>query len=654
MILFLLETKDKIRKRYPIILMICVMVITFFFVKQGYHSYDIDSLMFVQRMAVFGFIVISLLSIEFFQDLQKKDWKELLCTMNGGMRSYCVQRIGILLVFVAAWLAFATWVCVVYTYPFWQMTADVRICIAKALVLNFALFPIVGIFLGIFVNVFFRKFTSYIVFLIFLTVFIGLLQKFSERLYRASDGIINLDILARCCSLTQPNMDWVADSVYLIPVELYRFLLYFGWIGLFGSLILLKLLSGKQRIVSVVILWIACIGCFSQVIHPGGISNFNSNEGNGTGVGSHHEFAYDSEEYNAIQVSSNDVMSYELDIKIRKELKGSVYMQVIPGRETYLFTLYRGYELKYVTDQDGNPLEYTRDKDYITVSSVDGLSAIVMEYKGHSGAFFSNRRLTVLPTGFAWYPQSGHRPVYSAEREGYNTDMQGYKPVMFQVSVDSKNTCYSNLQGQNNTFEGMAIGCTLVGGSFTDTEQNGIRIVYPSKEELLPDYMDTFFETVESIETYLQKDMVAEEELQTLILLPVGFQMTTASDAAFCGYDHILDDDLYSPQSCAIGYVRGMIPVSGRLGYLWHDMLQDAVGDPESYRILAKESFFTDDEDLMLSFSFQFHMYKTLQSMGDETEVIHRILDYMQEDKNSENWRDFMKQYYLELEEASQ
>lgn len=657
MILFLLELKDKFRKRYPVVLMACAMVVTFFLVRHGYHRCDIDSLMLVQRMAVFGFLIISLLSIDFFGDLQKKDWKELLCTMNGGLGSCCGQRIGILLLFVLAWLVFITWVCCIYIWPFWRMTPDVRICITKALVLNFALFPIVGIFLGIFVNVFFKRFTAYVMFLVFLTSFIGVLQKFSESLFRCSDGILNLDMPARCFTLTQPNMDWSTDTMYLIPVEAYRFFLYFGWIGILGSLILLKLLSGKQRVVCVVLLWIACAGCFSQVLNPGGISNFNSNEGNGTGVGSFYEFSNDSEEYNAIQVISNDVTSYELDIKVRKALKATARMAVIPGKEEYLFTLYRGYELAAVTDQDGNPLEYTRNKDYITVSSVSNVSEIVMEYKGHSGAFFSNQRLIVLPAGFAWYPQSGHRPVYADVQNGlsgYNTDMQGYEPVMFHVAVDAKDTCFTNLQGQNDTFEGTAIGCTLVGGSFTEIEQNGVRIVCPSQEDLYTEYVNEFMKTVEDIEEYLQRDMVAEEQLQTLFLLPSGFQMTTVSDTGFNGEDHFVDDGLYSPKDSAIGYVRGRILVSGRLGELWYSMIREGAGYQEGYRTLAKESFFTEEEDLMLSYTFQFNMYKTLQSMGDETEVIHRILDYMQEDKHSEHWREFMEQYYLELEEAKQ
>lgn len=658
MILFMLEAKDKLRKKFPIIMMICAIVITLIFVREGYHSCDLDSLMFVQRMALFGFIVISLLSIEFFQEIQKKDWKELLYTMKGGMQKFCIRRIQILLVFVGIWLAFATWVCVVYTWPFWQMTPDVRICIVKALILNFALFPIVGMFLGIFVNVFFRKFTGYIVFLIFVTIYIGAFEKFNVSLYRSSNGLINLDIFARFFSLTQPNMDWVVDTVYLIPVELYRFFLYFGWILLFGGLIFLKLLFKKKRIICPVLLWIVSIVCFSQVINPGGISNFNSNEGNGTGVGSFQEFTFQSDEYKEIQEISNDVISYEIHLRIRKELKAEVSMQVIPNKDTYLFTLYRGYELNTVTDQNGNPLEYVRNGDYITVSSGDNVSTINMEYKGHSGAFFSNRRLTVLPVGFAWYPQSGHRPVYSEQRGGYNTDMHGYEPVHIQLTVDSKKTCFSNLQGTDNAFEGVAIGCTLVAGSFVETEQNGLRIIYPSEEALLTEYVSEFLKGVESIESYLQRDMVDEKALQTLILLPVGFQMTTASDTVFCGNDHILDDDLYSPTQCAIGYVRGTIPVSGRLDTLWYDMLEDAIqnqnGKQVGYRILSKESFFTEDEDLMLSTRYQFNMYKTLQSMGDEIEVTHRILDYMREDLDSENWRAFMGQYYLELEEACQ
>lgn len=660
MILFILDLKDAVRKKYPWFLLIGMMFVTFLFIKECYHRCNLDELMHMQRMAVFGFIGMSILSIDFFQELQKRNWRELMRTMQGGLRSFCCQRFLVLVGYVIVWFVFATLICIVYIWPVGQMPVDVRVCLLKALILNFVLFPMVGIVLGMFINVLFKKFTGYIIFLVFVTAFIGVVQKFNVRLYTSSNGVINLDTLARCFTLTQPNMEYGADALYLIPVEPYRFLLYIGWIGLFIGVFLLVLLLGKKRVVCTILIWCACAICFSQVINPGGISNYESNEGNGTELGSWHEFVNDPEEYQAICEITNDVTSYDLTVKIRKKLTATACMQVVPGRDTYLFTLYRGYELKSVTDQWGNPLEYTRDRDYITVSSTEELSEIVMEYQGHSGAFYSNRRTTVLPAGFAWYPQSGYRPVYLTigAYNGYNTDMQGYEPVTFQLSVDGKYDFYSNLSRNNNIFEGKSTACTLIGGAFDECYQNDMRIIYPSRQNIPLEYLETFakefMNTVAVIEAYLQKDMVDEDALHTMIILPEGFKMTTISQTTFGAADHIVTDRLYSVTTAGMDYVRGMIQVYGRLGYLWDDMLRDAIGNQGGYRILSKESFFTEDEDLLLSFTFQFNMFKTLQSMGNETEVMHRILAYMQEDKYSVKWRDFMEQYYLELEEASQ
>lgn len=654
MILFKLELKDKLRKIYPMILLLCAILIAFRFTKNAYHIMQIDAIMEVQRMALLGFMVIAFLSIDFFETLQKKNWRELISTIQGGVRIFCAKRFLTLMLFVGIWFLFAALMCFVFIWPYGQMSLDIKINVWKALVLNFALFPMVGILLGMVVNVVFQRFTGYLVFLIFLTVFIGVLQSFSNHLYMASDGMIDLDVLARVFTLTQPNMDWAIDTMYLIPVELYRFLLYFGWMLLFLGILFLKFLPGKKKWVWAIILWIGCGICFSQVVNPGGISNYNSNDGNGTGAGSMQEFMHDEEEYSEKVILTHDVLGYELDVKIRKDLKGTATMEVVPGKEEYLFTLYRGYELKSVTDGAGNDLPYERDRDYITVNPAGTISQIVMEYQGYSGAFFSNNRMAVLPAGFAWYPQSGHRPVYYVNLDGYNTDMSDFNEVDFKVKVDGKHTFYSNLAGTENSFEGQAKACTLMGGQFAETEQDGLRIIYPKYEELLPNYVDEFMENVELMETYLGKDMVKDEELTTLFVLADGFQMATASDSAFDAGDHIVINDLYSPSSGAQGYVRGTILLDGRMGMLWFDMLQEAVGLQDAFRIMAKEEFFTEDEDLLLSWYFQFNMYKTLQSMGDEMEVKHRILEYMQEEEKTVGWREFMQQYYLELEGENQ
>lgn len=648
-----LELKEKIRRIYPLVILvgICIYFYTYHFVQyQMYHAASMDVIMSTQRLSFLCFLAVAFLSFDFFSDLNHRNWNELLRMKSAGIRNVCISRIVILLGITGVFFLNIIFIDLILLWPCHTMPASVQENIWLALVLNFILFPAVGIFLGIFAKSCLRRWQGYLFLIICMLLFVGVFQIINTRLYMAYNGKMNLDILSRILTLTQPNQRWIVDELYLIPVEPYRFFLYFGWILLLSGFVCYVLLNQKKKFFSI-FPWVVCAICFWNVVDAGCISNMDSNTGNAAND-------YNTFEEETLPECAADfsVGSYDIHLTIAKRLRAKVCMEINEQKNTYQFTLYRNYILDSVTDENGEKMEYERDRDYITVQASGPVSEINMKYHGYSGTFVSNSNAVLLPGFFAWYPQPGFRPVFKQTiadtyySYGYNKDISGFSQSEFQVNISGyPKPVYSNLEEENGIFEGSAKSVTLMGGGVEESTQEGVRIVYPALTELLPDFVSRYEAALKEKCNYLGFDYGELKELDEIFFLPSLYDMTDSDRTGFSMEDYILTVGNYDPEGAANGAIYNIMPQEGLKSVLWSEVLRRAENNNSGHSISREEYLEWEPESNVPDWPVE-NMYATLVESFSEKEVNQRIIEYLKDTSEDRDCISFLKDLYLDLE----
>lgn len=175
------------------------------------------------------------------------------------------------------------------------------------------------------------------------------------------------------------------------------------------------------------------------------------------------------------------VLEYDMKFMIGRILKADVKLKVDRNDiENYYFTLFYGYQVDYVEDDNGNRLPFQQKGDYLIITNKGTLNETLnIVYHGASNYFISNSRASILPEYFEYYPVPGMRTVYEASHQ---FSKERAEKAVFHVLVDADYEVYSNLKKISyNEFESEAEGVSLFGGTLIKTVEAGsANIIYPS------------------------------------------------------------------------------------------------------------------------------------------------------------------------------
>ncbi len=498
--------------------------------------------------------------------------------------------------------------------------------------------------------------------------FSGLISKrdFTELRREMFFCYINLDSISRLLTLKQPNMIWTVDALYLIPTESYRYFLYAGWILLFAALFLFYVEKKKgKKLISVGILAV-CVICFSQVFEAGSFQNFDNNTDNIA-----NDYSTFAGEETSEETADFSVTAYDMKISVGKQLSAEVTMTLDQPMKTCRFTLYRGYKIREILDENGNPLNYERDLDYLTVQSEQGISQITIYYSGCSGTFYSNRKAVCLPGYFAWYPQPGHRPVYqtvvadSYMSYGYNLDVSMFSESRFHiVTKNMPGIAYSNLENKTDdfVFDGTAKTCTLMSGPVEEIRQNDVRMIIPELKRMYaessPD--ESVREEAENCAAVLKERLFAytqylgldtEEYLNfdKVFVVDGTFQMAMNYNGCYME-DYVFIDSLYDMDGIASELILSKMNLKGFRQQLLYEVLEHLQGH-ELSEVLSEEEYLNwEQEDDMIEGPVS-GMYATLLQRYDAELVDQKIMEYLTGD-NDMDCITFMKALYVELASA--
>ena len=312
------------------------------------------------------------------------------------------------------------------------------------------------------------------------------------------------------------NLTWVIDNQYGMPIEALRWNLMLFWICLFLAIVIFSILPKKTKTrlaVTALAVILAGVNLYgyslggSEIVlgpYPQSITR-NDNE-------------YYREHASKIMAAGFTIPSYDMKLKIGRELEATVDMALSPADTTeYNFTLYHGYEILSAADQSGNALPYTREDDYLTVVSQAPLTGLTLSYRGSSPILYSNYQAVLLPGCFPYYPMAGFHQI-SNGHQGYRKVSNGF-PSQYSIEVESSRQIFSSLPdagGRKNCFAGEAGAPTLMGGLMRKGEP-GSNTIYPSIggwgcEPLTRAYLEklqqkiTEIEKKENIENHLDLD----------------------------------------------------------------------------------------------------------------------------------------------------
>lgn len=343
--------------------------------------------------------------------------------------------------------------------------------ILRVNLLDFFLPGVLAILLGAFLSLGSSRVGGYSGLLASIFLFTPILSKivapfsYNINLYRVTDMF----------AIFPPNLNWAPDPLYGFAEERVRWITILFWILLTGVGIYVRAKKRRGRtqvFVSLVSLAI-CVPLLVQMVFPGGIVRKP-----GSAYSSPLCWGVDDDLYyysrgTVLQREKEpdfSVTGYDMDIKIGKELKAVVRVKIEGVERSAYFTLYHGYRVSKVTDQDGNSLPYMQQADSISVQPSKNTRELIFHYQGHSTYFFSNEQAVFLPAYFSYYPVPGYQNLfYSGELVAQARETE----YPFRVAVHSPKSAYLNLpQTEEGVYSGRSTGVSILSG-FAVKEQSG-------------------------------------------------------------------------------------------------------------------------------------------------------------------------------------
>ncbi|MBS7359387.1 MAG: hypothetical protein KIG53_02145, partial [Oscillospiraceae bacterium] len=277
-----------------------------------------------------------------------------------------------------------------------------------------------------------------------------------------------------------PLVDWTPIYTFGFSVLSYRFQQIGFFAFLLMGIIFFKVIE-KQKLKAIILsLTSVCLSLTFLVMYLQPVSKvtLSNNPFNG--------FASDQYYYSSENTEHKDqpaefkVDKYKLSLSVDRQLNGvaELYLSNISSSEL-IFTLYHGYSVTDVFDENNNKLKYDRVSDYITVYFKTVPQKITVKYSGYGDRFYSNSQGISLPGYFPFYPQAGFKNLYNSQEMGFDKYKKNPKSF-FEVSVKSSQKVFCNLPEVSfNSFSGEADSVTLVSGFYETARINGVDVVYP-------------------------------------------------------------------------------------------------------------------------------------------------------------------------------
>lgn len=449
-----------------------------------YVNYE-SILKLLRRLSYFHFFVIFLLSINYFSMLEKVGLKEVV--QIGNMKRIEKNQFSILffvntllvigLIFYGGITFFA--LCCrdgINWRAFWLVMITV--------LTDYGLVGMAAVYLGNLLSKIPGKKARLLLFLFF-NIVIG------YPLYWLCDHIISVPrgsvraMLLEAVALLPEGLNVTSDGYASYPVQPHRIALILTWLSALYSLHQLYYYKKKEETEMIRLIGGITITAVMLFVTMQPYTPVKQGQRTQSYYGQMWEEIGGGVIGRRDEAADFNVTAYEMEFSAILNLRAKIHMTV--DRQDlleYRFTLYREYSITDILDQNGNPLSYKRDGDYLSIyAGEDPVSEIYMEYSGSGAPFVSDLSAIHLPSGFAFYPMAGYHPIYRTYMEGFTTYNRIHLPVAteFDVTMHTLGPVYSSLERlEGNVFHGTSDGFFLFAGMVEEDVVDGVTFYYPS------------------------------------------------------------------------------------------------------------------------------------------------------------------------------
>lgn len=524
-----------------------------------------------------------------------------------------------------------------------------------SVLLNCLLPGLIGVLLGTVLAVKMKRSVAYCVMLVSAL----LCSPIATQLFGSETiaGVQILDIFDWFAILA-PNLNWGADAVYGIAMEVCRWILALFWISAFIAILVWSLNRGKRRYIALLLaaLTVVCGIRFSARGNDSVIRKDYRNDGM-----LHLEWSYRKENpVDPEQAANFTVESYDLSFEIHSRLEAAAVVTVSEtDLQEYLFTLYHNLTIHSIMDERGQELSYTQNGDYLTIQAPTGAKELHFNYSGNLGKYFTNYQGIALPGYVPYYPMAGHIAFWNGTTSNViaNTD---FPVTKFSVTVDSPLDVACNLpETSHNSFAGNAGTISLYGGLLVETETGGLNY-YCSPLGLQSLNLDGYQEIWTDLCDLVGADIEFDLTGKTVFQQPITIMATGGGGESVVVFDdHIIVGNI-APDAKYVceTYFISLIPDKDNIS-----MLKDVFAECLNYdsneeiikptwdelAILTKYDHHSQihDEDEWFAYidaqadTFrQLYIYQ-ISTLGRET-VMRAVYEYMMSDEHEVNQIEFL------------
>lgn len=530
-----------------------VIHIFLLFQNHWYQSGELSTyLNSTQNVGILCYLLMGFVTFEFFYI--DKDSRAAEC-FEIDRRVYLKLLCGKLLLMLPAVILIGI---TVFVYDFtavcyWDaLTIPVVISLILYSILNIVLLGLAAVLLGAVLASWLRRIASYAILIaecfLLLPAAKNILNVFPLPLDQIS---IDFTRIIDFFALAAPDTDWIPDSIYGLSIEACRWDLAIFWISFLFLLFLKKYLPKRKRKTKSIMILLGALSLagFCGFVQMGSDSVVRLDQRtNGTAYG---DSSYDTFIGGVYQEEEAgfEILAYcmEVSVKRRLEVHADITFTCKESSENsdgYQFTLYRGYKVTSVTDEDGNVLEFSQNGDYLEIQylSEEDTGTICISYCGSGNRYYSNYQGIALPAYFPWYPIAGWQDMSWLSEGGNVNTLIDDKDKEFQITLDTNLTVVSNLEETTDSvYEGTAVGVTFIGGLLVEKETAGITY-WASPIDLSEPALDSAQDTLDRMEEILEIDLAVDLSECTIICMP-GILSRTAvniSEIFVVFPDHVL------------------------------------------------------------------------------------------------------------------
>ena len=585
MTIFKLNFKQ-FRRQYTFLLSYMVLFVgsIFFIARSIIYQSPLSLVMQVsQKLSIITFIYFCFMAYE-YQSLPKRlNLQETINTIQSAKTRVFLNRLMLLNILVVVYTLVP--ISIIALYGTSVMTAQYFSYIMLSNILNILLVGVLASVIGSLLALNRGRISAYIIMLF--SFF--LISPFAENIAFTLYMLKNINIYPHwdLFRILAFDLDWMPDNFYGLAMEAPRWNLIFFWIFIFAAILWFKIGRSKKRsvqIISIVLVFISAVNLFGY-FQPASVIRYDGRP-DGASYGDHiyeRDGGYLTDSY-ALPADFS-VISYDMNFTIKRQLSADVTMQIeaIDGKDSYEFTLYRGYDILSVTDDANNALDFERNGNYFTINeSFDEDATIHIIYEGSGNRYFSNCQGIALLGYAAYYPKPGHLQIWDDD-ENLLVANVGNEVSSYTVTVDSIKTVYSNLPGTDNTFSGETADVTLVAGLIEPMEIASIDLIAPTADIISEKELIEFETSWTNIVDLLDLDVSYSITNKPIIFTPSVTTRASGADNEVCVImsDHVLMTEYYASHNIYT-LIKSIIPYNEYKTVLKQCFI-DFLSDPETF-----------------------------------------------------------------------